>query len=214
MSGAVEIELRNDDGRYLSLGSGASKSFAGLGGSCESRLPHHIRHRGLLRPSLLDRWMGVQAKWGDVYPSLQAVDGWGLLDEWRGPEAVRLVVRREDRIAASGLHYGPSRFGFHLNKQQHHHDQPFPSIYHPSRRDCRCCHTATSGYGARCNNLFPLWCYFHQPPATETSLYGYGTDHTILEIRKGSRLSTSTRCRSLATGCSAKNSIDGYTQCL
>ena len=182
MSGEAEIELRNDGGKYLGLGSG---SLEVLQKGSEVRIsPGYRTAAGQEVSSGPSYWVegwDYKVNGGSSTLVLHANDWWGLLTQWKariqfawdvGEKNVSQILAFV--LARAGLDFSP---GTSSSTMSNH----YPSFtVHPGetaavavRRLLAMVPDVITYSGSACTST--------NPSASDPSVYSYGTDHSILE---------------------------------
>jgi hypothetical protein len=187
----LTVVLRNDDGRYNTLGSGTYEAIKL--GSEVTFSPGYIDAGGTVRVSdgpsyWITGWDRVRDAGRSTFV-LHAVDGWGLLQRWRARR--QFLWQAEELNIFNLLRYVHARAGLEmsswgtLSAETLTHKPAF-TISPGERGDTaierllRKTHEVSlfRGYSA----------YIKQPKASDSSDYTYGTDHAVLQASHGQQI--------------------------
>lgn len=183
-AGGAQVQLRNDDGRYASLGAG---SLAPLQRGSQLSLSPGYRtaagNEASEGPALWIEEIGYTASSAEARLVLEAVDGWGLLRGW--------WARRQFSWAAGSLNifqllsWVLARAGLELSALG-----GGASAASQNQYPAFTIHPGESGAAAAAQLLarVPDYIFFRghvaylfEPKATDAVQYSYGTDHPIPE---------------------------------
>ena len=180
--GKVEVELRNDDGRYLALGSG---SLENIQKGSEVRISPGYRTGAGVEVSSgpaywLDGWEYMRG-WGKSALVLRCVDGWRLLEQWRARRQFAWPVG--DKNVSQLLTFVLARAGldFTAGSSSPTMSNHYPAFtIHPGETAA----IAVKRLLAMVPDVLTFslsGCTSMNPLGSDASLYSYGTDHSILE---------------------------------
>ena len=190
-SGGLVAVLRNDDGRYNTLGSGTYEAIK-LGAELQFS-PGYVDSGGTVRVSDGPRYWITGWEYATMQGrgsfTLHAVDGWGLLERWKARQtfswdAETLTI--EELIdwvhARAGLEYAADGA---LATETTTHKPAFMILPGDSGR------TAVMRLLGKVHDL-PYFRgatdYLKDPQAGDSSDYTYGTDHAIIQGRYGQQI--------------------------
>jgi len=184
--GRLVIELRNDDGRYASPGSGELK-ILDIGGQLEVNLGYVTSQGGEVSSGL--------AFWLDAYEHtsaggvssliLYASDGWSLMENWRARHQFRWNKATNQMSVKDILAFVLARVGLRLEVKSQ--SSVITSYYpdftiHPNNGG----DTVISRLFSFVPDVLLLEgnkAYLVNPQATDDSVYAYGLSHPIVEGR-------------------------------
>lgn len=188
--GRLIVELRNDDGRYASLGSGGLKV---LDIGCQLEVsPGYVTSQGSEVSSGLAFWLDAYAHTssnGESSLILYASDGWSLIENWRARHQFRWNKTTNEMSVKDILAFVLARVGLKLDikSQSLVITGYYPDFtIHPNNRGNIIISQLLS-FVPDVVFIEGNKAYVVNPQSTDNSVYAYGSSHPILEgkFRKG-----------------------------
>ncbi|MBA7478100.1 hypothetical protein ES707_13516 [subsurface metagenome] len=184
--GRLVIELRNDDGRYASPGSGELKV---LDIGCQLEVsPGYVTSQGSEVSSGLAFWLDAYEHTSSDGKSsliIYASDGWGLIGNWRARHQFRWNKATDEMSVKDVLAFVVARVGLKLEvkSQSSVITGYYPDFtIHPDNRG----DTITSKLLSFVPDVVFIEgnkAYVVNPQSADNSVYAYGSSHPILEGR-------------------------------
>ena len=184
--GRLVIELRNDDGRYASPGSGELKV---LDTGCQLEVsPGYVTSEGNEISSGLTFWLDAYehtSSGGKSGLLLYAADGWGLMENWSARHQFRWNKASDEMSVKDILAFVLARAGLKLEVKS---QSPVITSYYPD---------FTTHPGNTVNTIISRLlsfvpdvvfiegnkAYVVNPQSADDSVYSYGSSHPIFEGR-------------------------------
>ena len=188
--GRLVIELRNDDGRYASPGSGELKV---LDIGCQLEVsPGYVTSQGSEVSSGLAFWLDAYehtSSGGKSSLILYASDGWSLIENWRARHQFRWNKATDEMSVKDILAFVLARVGLKLEvkSQSSVITGYYPDFtIHPNNRGNIIISKLLS-FVPDVVFIEGNKAYVVNPQSTDNSVYAYGSSHPILEgkFRKG-----------------------------
>ena len=188
--GRLVVELRNDDGRYASPGSGGLEV---LDIGCQLEVsPGYVTSQGSEVSSGLAFWLDAYehtSSGGKSSLILYASDGWGLIENWRARHQFRWNKATDEMSVKDILAFVVARVGLKLEvkSQSSVITGYYPDFtIHPNNRGNIIISKLLS-FVPDVVFIEGNKAYVVNPQSTDDSVYAYGSSHPILEgkFRKG-----------------------------
>ncbi|MBA7483287.1 hypothetical protein ES707_18798 [subsurface metagenome] len=188
--GRLVIELRNDDGRYASPGSGELEV---LDIGCQLEVsPGYVTSQGSEVSSGLTFWLDAYehtSSGGKSSLILYASDGWGLIENWRARHQFRWNKATDEMSVKDILAFVLARVGLKLEvkSQSSVITGYYPDFtIHPNNQGDIIISKLLS-FVPDVVFIEGNKAYVVNPQSTDNSVYAYGSSHPILEgkFRKG-----------------------------